>query len=191
MQKWKKAAAGGIVLLGVAIAVWFVFQKEEEFQDESTVDFITKLFTVEFVESEKLFQAIDKEIEEALEKNDEKIVTFSSKAIENTAMDKFGRYVTSDSFDTLLDTGALTAMFERAYMNQSDYKISDIKKQQETKQEDGYEVSYIVEFGQYKRASNVQQAWWSTEVTVEVVKEENEWKIADIEMEQDNFEQLY
>ena len=191
MKKWIRIMAGSIVLLGAAVAVWFALGKDEEFQDESTVSFLTELFTVEFVESEKLFQAIDKEIKEALENNEQEIVTFTSKAIEKTAMDKFGRYLTADGFDTLLDTGTLTGMFQLAYADKSDYKIGDIKKQQEIKQEDGYEVSYIVEFVQYERSSNVQQAWWSTEVTVDVVKEGDDWKIADMVMEEDIFNQTH
>lgn len=188
MQKWTKVMIGGIGLLGVAAAAWFVFLKNGEFQDESVVHFIAELYTVDFAESVELFKEIDREIEEVLQTNDEEeIVTFSSKVIEKMAVDKYGSYLTSGGFDTLIDTGVLTTMFQLAYDNQSDYKIGEVKKLREKKQEGGLEVSYAVEFGQFKKASDEQQASWSTEVTVDVVEEDNEWKVADVAIENDDY----
>ena len=64
----------------------FQFNESEE---EEVTKVINELYTVCFEESEDLFGALEKEIEEVLEGADQQIDTFSSPTIEEAVGDKF------------------------------------------------------------------------------------------------------
>ena len=187
MQKRGKALLGviGVFALGLAVLGLVVFEKSPEFQEEQVVEFINKLYTVGFEESERVFTALEKEIEEALAGANQEIVTFSSKAIEEAAQDKFGSYLKPKRLETLMDAGVLTSLYQTAYDSRSDFKATAIKKLEEEKTDGRIKVSYEVDIEQNHISSNALNSW-STEVTITAVEGEGEWEISRVELAESN-----
>ena len=187
MQKRGKALLGviGVFALGLAVLGLVVFEKSPEFQEEQVVGFINELYTVGFEESERVFTALEKEIEEALAGANQEIVTFSSKAIEEAAQDKFGSYLKPKRLETLLDAGVLTSLYQTAYDSRSDFKATAIKKLEEEKTDGRIKVSYEVDIEQNHISSNALNSW-STEVTITAVEGEGEWEISRVELAEPN-----
>ena len=185
MQRRGKAHFGllGVLAAGLAVLGLVVFEKGPEFQEEEIVEFINELYTVGFEESEDLFAALEKEIEEALDGADQEIVTFSSTTIEEAVEDKFGSYLTPDRLETFLDEGVPTSLYQLAYDSRSDIKAATIKKLEEKKKDGRIEVSYAVEVEQSHISSNALNSW-STEVKVTAVEGDGEWEISHVEFDE-------
>ena len=175
----------GVFALGLAVLGLVVFEKSPEFQEEQVVKFINELYTVGFEESERVFTALEKEIEEALAGANQEIVTFSSRTIEEAAQDKFGNYLKPERLETLLDTGVLTSLYQTAYDSRSDFKVVAIKKLEEEKKDGRIEVSYAVDIEQNHISSNALNSW-SKEVTITAVEGEGEWEISRVKIDGPN-----
>ncbi|MGM9949873.1 MAG: hypothetical protein ACI33P_07085 [Lysinibacillus sp.] len=181
MRKWRKVLLGFAGVL--AVVALLVFEKGPELQEEEMTGFITELYTVGFEESEGLFAALEKEIEEALAGANQEIVTFNSKTIEEAVDNKFGNYLTPENLETLLNEGVLTSLYQVAYDSRSDFKAAAIKKLDEEKKDGRIEVSYAVDIEQTHISSNALNAW-STEVKITAVEGDGAWEISRVEVDE-------